>query len=73
MLINYKEQTSLIIDIAVPRYKNIQEKKLEEIDKYQSLKIELEELWNIKIMAIPVVVGALVAIADRLPVWLALI
>ena len=69
MLINYKEQTGLIIDIAVPRDKNIQDKELEKIDKYQSLKIELEQLWKIKIVVIPVVVGALGAIADGLPGW----
>ena len=65
MLINYKEQTGLI---AVPRDENIQDEELEKIDKYQSLKIELEQLWKVKIMVIPVVVGA---IADRLPGWLA--
>ena len=41
------------------------------IDKYQSLKIELEQLWKVKIMGISVVDGALGAIADRLPGWLA--
>ena len=35
------------------------------------MKIELEQLWKVKIMVIPVVVGALGAIADRLPGWLA--
>ena len=44
MLINYKEQTGLIIDIAVPRDENIQNKELEKINKYQSLKIELKPL-----------------------------
>ena len=67
MLINYEEQTGLIIDIAVPRDKNIQDKELEKIDKYQSFKIELEQLWKVKI----IVVGALGAIPDRLPGWLA--
>ena len=71
MLINYKEQTGLIIDIAVPRDENTQDKALKKIDKYQLLKIELEQLWKVKIMVIPVVVGALGAIADRLPGWLA--
>ena len=70
VLINYKEQTGLIIDISVPRDENIQDKELKKIDKYQSLKIELEQL-KVKIMVIPVVVGALGAIADRLPGWLA--
>ena len=62
MLINYKAQTGLIIDIAVLRDENIQDKKLEKIDKYQSLKIELEQLWKVEIMVVPVVFGALGAI-----------
>ena len=41
------------------------------MDKYQSLKIKLEQLWKVKIMVIPVAVGAPGAIADRLPGWLA--
>ena len=61
----------LIIDISVPRDKNTQDKKLKKIDKYHSLKIELEQLWKVKIIVIPVVVGALGTIADRLPGWLA--
>ena len=71
VLINYKEQTSLLIDITVLKDENIQDKKLEKIGKYQSLKIELEQLWNVKIMVISVVVGALGAIANRLLSWLA--
>ena len=35
------------------------------------MKIELEQLWKVKIVVIPVVIGALGAIADRLPCWLA--
>ena len=31
------------------------------------MKIELEQLWKVKIIVIPVVVGALAGIADRLP------
>ena len=67
MLINYKEQTGLTIDTALPRGENILDKKLKKIDKHQSLKIELEQLWKVKIIVIPVVVGTLGAIADRLP------
>ena len=55
----------------MPRDENIQDKELEKIDKYQSLKIELEQLWKVKTMVIPVVVGALGAIAERLLGWLA--
>ena len=34
----------LIIDFTVPRDENIQDKELEKVDRYQSLKIELEQL-----------------------------
>ena len=71
MLINYKEQTGLIIDIAVPIDENLKDQKLKKTDKCQTLKIELDQLWKVNIMVIPVVVGALGAIADRLPGWLA--
>ena len=71
VLIDYQQQSGFIIDISVPRDENIRDKELEKIDKYQQLKIELEQLWKVKITVIPVVVGALGAIADRLPGWLA--
>ena len=54
MLINYKEQTGLIIDITVPRDEHIKDKKLKNVDQYLSLKIGLEQLWKINIMMTPV-------------------
>ena len=71
VLINYKKETGLIHDIAVSRDEDIQDKKLKKLDKYQPLKIALEQLWKVKIMVILVVVGALDAKADRLAGWLA--
>ena len=53
----------------MPKDENIQDKKLKKFAKSQSLKIELEQLWKVKIVVIPVVVGALGAIADSLPGW----
>ena len=61
----------MLINNQEPSDENIQDRELEKIHKYQSLKIELEQLWEVKIMVIPLVVGALDAIADRLPGWLA--
>ena len=43
----YRFKGGLIIDITVPRDENIQDKELKKIDKYQSLKIELEEPWKV--------------------------
>ena len=44
VLINYREQTSLIIVIADSKDEKIQNKKLEKIDSYQLFKIKLEQL-----------------------------
>ena len=67
MLINYKEQIGIIIDTI----KTSKTKKIEKIDKFQSLRFKLKKLWRVKIMGISVAVCALVAIAYRLPGWLA--
>ena len=50
--------------------RTFQELHLGKIDKNQSLKIKLEQLPEVKIIMIPVVVGALGVIADRLHDWL---
>ena len=50
---------SQIIDFANPGDQNIAIKEQEKIDKYQDLKIELQKVWNVKVVVIPVVIGAL--------------
>ena len=50
---------SQIIDFANPGDQNIAIKEKEKIDKYQDLKIELQKVWNVKVVVIPVVIGAL--------------
>ena len=48
-----------IIDFAIPGDQNIVIKGQEKNDKYQDLKIELHKIWNVKVVVIPVVIGAL--------------
>ena len=48
-----------IIDFAISGDRNIVIKEQEKIDKYQVLIIELQKVWNIKVVVIPVVIGAL--------------
>ena len=52
-----------IIDVAIPGDVRVFEKELEKIDKYKSLKDEIERLRRVTI--IPVVVGAQGAITNR--------
>ena len=48
-----------IIDLAIPGDQNIAIKGQEKNDMYQDLKIELHKIWNVKVVVIPVVIGAL--------------
>ena len=47
-----------IIDFAISGDQNIVIKEEEKIDKYQVLIIELQKVWNVKVVVIPVVIGA---------------
>ena len=48
-----------IIDFAIFGDRNMVIKEQEKIDKYQVLIIELQKVWNVKVVVIPVVIGAL--------------
>ena len=52
-----------IIDIAVPGDARVEDKEKEKIEKYQDLARELRRLWETSVNVIPVVVGALGAVA----------
>ena len=59
VVIDKETRTATIIDVAVPADKNIRDKEVEKVQKYQDLRIEIQKLWNVKAVVIPVVVGAL--------------
>ena len=52
-----------IIDIAVPGDKRVEEKEREKIEKYQDIAREIRRLWKTSATVIPIVVGALGAVA----------
>ena len=47
-----------IIEFAISGSQNIAIKEQEKIDKYQDLQIELQKVGNVKVMVIPLVIGA---------------
>ena len=47
-----------IIDVAIPSDYNTQKKATEKMSKYVGLQIECKRLWNKKVEAIPVIIGA---------------
>ena len=47
------------MDFAVPADHRVKLKESEKKDKYLDLTRELKELWNMKVMVIPIVIGVL--------------
>ena len=60
-----KERSCKIIDFALPGDSRIQEKEIENIEKYQDLGKELQKIWNVKVKIIPLVIGSLVSIPKQ--------
>ena len=59
MVINKKQRTCHQVNFAVPVDHKMKMKENKKIDKYLDLARELKKLCNIKMMVIPIVVGAL--------------
>jgi hypothetical protein len=50
--------TCMLIDAAIPGGRNVSKKEAEKILKYKDLTTEIQRMWNVKIRAIPVIIGA---------------
>ena len=53
-----KKRTCKIADFAVPAEHRIKLKECEKKDKYLDLARKLKKLWNMKVMIVPIVIGA---------------
>ena len=51
--------TCKLIDMTVPSDRNIALKEIEKKSKYKDLGVEIQRMWQMKTIVIPVVVGAL--------------
>ena len=71
VVIEKSKQECKIIDIAVPNDNRVGSKEQEKIEKYQDLRQEIAHLWGMKkVQVIPIVIGALGMISQRLETWL---
>ena len=57
VIINKKKRTCRIMDFTVPVVHRVKLKENEKKDKYLELAWGLKKLWNMKVMAIPIVIG----------------
>jgi len=58
IIINKKEKTCTLIDVAKPTDRNVVQKEVEKKLKYKSLCIEIKRMWNLKCTIVPVIIGA---------------
>jgi hypothetical protein len=47
----------MLIDVAIPADRNVTQKEAKNKLKYNSLCVEVQRMWNMKCMIIPVVIG----------------
>lgn len=71
VLVDKANQECTIIDIAVPGDARTKTKEEEKIEKYQDLAREISRLWNVRTKVVPVIVGALGTITEKLVPYLA--
>jgi len=55
---NKKEKTCMLIDVAITADRNVVQKEAEKNLKYKSFCIEIQRMWNLKCMIVPVITGA---------------
>ena len=48
----------MLIDVAISGNRNVIKKEVEKILKYKDLTIEIQRMWKVKTMLIPVTIGA---------------
>ncbi|MBV2145489.1 MAG: hypothetical protein KTM48_01965, partial [Wolbachia endosymbiont of Pissodes strobi] len=58
-VLDKKENTMLLIDIAIPAPSNVHKKHSEKIEKYLPLAQEIKEVWRVRdVRIIPIVIGS---------------
>ena len=64
--IKKKKKTCQLVDFTISTNHIVKMKENEKLNKYLDLARELKKLWNMKVMVIPVVIGALGTIRQKL-------
>ena len=59
VVVDKNERRTTLIDVACTQDKNVEDKEIEKVNKYQDLKIELQRIWETSLTIVPVVLGVL--------------
>ena len=66
VVVDKDQSVCQLIDVAIPGDAKVESKEKEKIKKYQDLARKIKKMWNVKTTVIPIVIGALGAIAKGL-------
>jgi hypothetical protein len=58
IIIKNKKKPCILIDVAIPADRNVMQQETKKQLKYVSLCIEIQKMWNMNCMIIPVITGA---------------
>jgi hypothetical protein len=65
-----KEKICLLIDVPIPSDRNVIQKEFEKKLKYKNLSIEVQRMWNMKCLVLPVTIGATAIVTKGLKnIW----
>jgi hypothetical protein len=70
---NKKDNICLLINVAIPMDRNVVNKEAEKKLKYKNLSTEIQQMWNMKCLVIPVVIGATGIVTEGLKTYLEII
>ena len=65
-----REEKCYMIEVGVPNDRNIAAYETEKLQKYERLKYEVRRMWQMEVIVIPVVIGALGAVMKSVPKYL---
>jgi len=57
--VDYLTSKSYLIDVAIPGDSRVKEKVSEKHQHYTDLKIEIQKMWNIPVVILPIILGTL--------------
>lgn len=66
MVLDKQQNSEVVIDVAMPAEGNLRKKEDEQIEEYQGLKEQLEQMWMVQSRGIPVVIEPLGAVTSKL-------
>ena len=70
VVIDWKRRSWVMVDFAVPCDANVAKKEEEKVHKYKDLATEAARMNAVKVVVVPIVVGALGVVSKKLVGWL---